>query len=342
MDYLPGQEAAELPYQTHPELREETMCPECRRPTEILESHQTGDYVCTACGTVVGDRLIDFNSEWRTFANDKGEEHGDPSRIGSAVNPLLNGSDLTTTMAQGFNAESKAISRAHAKTTANQIDRQLQKAFRLIGDFGERMHLPSNITLKAKQIFKQMEEHYTRERNGAASQFGAIVGGKGAKAVAAASLFLACRLEKVSRTYKEITAVSHVREQEISRASSEIKRILGIHSTVVDVSEYVPRLGDHLSLPLNVTMLATQIAQRANEGLHALAGKSPVSIIGASIYMASQATTDHKRTLEEIARHVGSTVPTLSKWYKELYSNRETIFPEKNEFRANLHLLPPN
>jgi len=38
--------------------------------------------------------VIDVGSEWRTFTNEKATK--DPSRVGDAQNPLLNGGDLTT------------------------------------------------------------------------------------------------------------------------------------------------------------------------------------------------------------------------------------------------------
>lgn len=38
--------------------------------------------------------MIDVGSEWRTFSNEKALK--DPSRVGDAQNPLLNGGDLTT------------------------------------------------------------------------------------------------------------------------------------------------------------------------------------------------------------------------------------------------------
>ena len=38
--------------------------------------------------------MIDVGSEWRTFTNEKATK--DPSRVGDAQNPLLNGGDLTT------------------------------------------------------------------------------------------------------------------------------------------------------------------------------------------------------------------------------------------------------
>lgn len=45
-------------------------------------------------GSSSGDRVIDVGSEWRTFTNEKATQ--DPSRVGDAQNPLLNGGDLST------------------------------------------------------------------------------------------------------------------------------------------------------------------------------------------------------------------------------------------------------
>jgi transcription initiation factor TFIIB len=50
--------------------------------------------ICQECGLVVGDRVIDVGSEWRTFSNDKSS--ADRSRVGAAENPLLDGGELTT------------------------------------------------------------------------------------------------------------------------------------------------------------------------------------------------------------------------------------------------------
>ncbi|TNN69842.1 Transcription initiation factor IIB [Liparis tanakae] len=69
------------------------QCP--NHPDAILvEDYRAGDMICPECGLVVGDRVIDVGSEWRTFSNEKALK--DPSRVGDAQNPLLNGGDLTT------------------------------------------------------------------------------------------------------------------------------------------------------------------------------------------------------------------------------------------------------
>ena len=35
----------------------------------LIEDYRAGDQICSECGLVVGDRVVDVGSEWRT-AND--------------------------------------------------------------------------------------------------------------------------------------------------------------------------------------------------------------------------------------------------------------------------------
>ena len=60
----------------------------------LIEDYHAGDMICPECGLVVGDRVIDVGSEWRTFSNDNCGE--DRSRVGGPENSLLEGSDLFT------------------------------------------------------------------------------------------------------------------------------------------------------------------------------------------------------------------------------------------------------
>lgn len=48
----------------------------------LIEDYHAGDMICSLCGLVVGDRVIDVGSEWRTFSNDKNSK--DMSRVGAA------------------------------------------------------------------------------------------------------------------------------------------------------------------------------------------------------------------------------------------------------------------
>lgn len=65
----------------------------------LIEDYRAGDMICSECGLVVGDRVIDVGSEWRTFSNEKSGV--DPSRVGGPENPLLSGGDLSTMIGPG-------------------------------------------------------------------------------------------------------------------------------------------------------------------------------------------------------------------------------------------------
>ena len=58
---------------------------------------------------MIGFRVIDVGSEWRTFSNEKGGE--DRSRVGGPENTLLGSSDLTTMIGKSNVFKTKVVDR---------------------------------------------------------------------------------------------------------------------------------------------------------------------------------------------------------------------------------------
>ena len=126
----------------------------------LIEDHRAGDQICSECGLVVGDRVIDVGSEWRTFSNDKGGE--DKSRVGSAENTLLGSSDLSTIIGPGrggasFTADGTPIYN-NRNSRQSTSDRTLINAFRTIANMADRINLPKTITDRANVLFKMVSE----------------------------------------------------------------------------------------------------------------------------------------------------------------------------------------
>ena len=65
----------------------DAFCTDCKKNTEVVFDHSAGDTVCSECGLVLESHSIDETSEWRTFANESGDN--DPVRVGGPSNPLL-------------------------------------------------------------------------------------------------------------------------------------------------------------------------------------------------------------------------------------------------------------
>jgi hypothetical protein len=65
--------------------------------------YAAGDLICKGCGLVLGDRIVDEHSEWRTFSNSD-STGADPNRVGGPSNPLLRDSGLSTIIGRGEGA----------------------------------------------------------------------------------------------------------------------------------------------------------------------------------------------------------------------------------------------
>lgn len=182
------------------------ICRECKEfPPKLVEEFSSGDTVCGSCGLVLGDRIVDTRSEWRTFSNDD-QGNDDPSRVGDGANPLLNGSQLQTSISFGDGSSSRTrdLHRAQNKSTHDKSTKGLLAAYKEIGALCDAMSIPKNVSDTAKHIFKMVND---------AGAFR----GKSQDTIIAGSIFIACRQCKVPRTFREICALTKVSKAEIGR-----------------------------------------------------------------------------------------------------------------------------
>ncbi|CAP26742.1 Protein CBR-TTB-1 [Caenorhabditis briggsae] len=290
----------------------------------LIEDHRAGDLVCPACGLVVGDRLVDVGTEWRSFSNER--SGNDPSRVGAPENPLLTGGDLSTTIAVGFGGSDSDNSLANAqRKSMNNTDRQMTAAMSLIREMSERIHLPRNIQDNASRIFKDVLDSRALR-------------GKNNEAQAAACLYIACRKDGVPRTFKEICAVSRVSKKEIGRCFKIIIRNLETNLEQITSADFMSRFCGNLYLPNSIQAAATRIAKRAVD-MDLVAGRTPISIAAAAIYMASQASGE-KRSAKEIGDVAGAAEITVRQTYKLLYPKAAELFPEDFRFVTPIEALP--
>jgi transcription initiation factor TFIIB len=116
------------------------MCPDCQvLPANLVEEFASGDMVCGDCGLVLGGRIVDTRSEWRTFSNDD-QANDDPSRVGDGPNLLLNGNQLSTEIAHD-GSKSRDLLRAQGKSTADKGNKALLAAYKQIGAMSDSIHL---------------------------------------------------------------------------------------------------------------------------------------------------------------------------------------------------------
>lgn len=292
----------------------------------LMEDYHAGDMICPECGLVVGDRVVDVGTEWRTFSNEK--SNSDPSRVGASENLLLDGGDLSTTItidpsSTATDEFGKPLYRN--RRTMNSADRALLNAFREINQMGDRLNLPKMVADRGNVLFKQVNE--TKSLKGRSND-----------AVCSACMYIACRQEGVPRTFKEICAVSKVSKKEIGRVFKLILKTLETNVELITTGDFMSRFCSNLGLSSIVQKAATHIARKAVD-LYLVPGRSPVSVAAAAIYMASQASED-KKTQKEIGDIAGVAEVTIRQAYKLMYPKAHDLFPEDFKFHTPIEQLP--
>ncbi|XP_053381051.1 transcription initiation factor IIB-like isoform X2 [Mercenaria mercenaria] len=300
-------------------------CPE-HPDTPLVEDYHAGDLICPECGLVVGDRVVDVGTEWRTFSNEKSNK--DPSRVGAAENPLLEGGDLSTMIAldpKDTQMDEFGKPMYRNRRTMNSADRALLNAFREITQMGDRLNLPKMVADRASTLFKQVND--TKSLKGRSND-----------AVCSACMYIACRQEGVPRTFKEICAVSKVSKKEIGRVFKLILKTLETNVELITTGDFMSRFCSNLSLSSKIQKAATHIARKAVD-MYLVPGRSPVSVAAAAIYMASQASED-KKTQKEIGDIAGVAEVTIRQAYKLMYPKAHELFPEDFKFATPIEQLP--
>ena len=313
------------------DLNQTVMCKDCKEwPPNLVEEFSSGDLVCGTCGLVLDNHVIDTRSEWRTFANDD-QGNDDPSRVGDSINPLLNGSQLETSIAFDSTKHGRDLSRLQNKVQQDKGTKGLLQAYKQIGALCDATTLGKNVADAAKHIYKLADDEK-------------FLKGKPQEAVIAGCIFIACRQAEVPRTFREIFNLTHVTKKEIGRVFKALEAFLKKHENKnqtpftginnyekknsVGPQDLCARFCSRLNFrnSQKIENISVFLALRA-ASLPELAGRSPLSIAAACIYFAS-ALAGEPRSSKEIATASGVSDGTIKTSYKYLYTAREELVPQ--------------
>ncbi|KAG0677750.1 transcription initiation factor IIB [Kluyveromyces marxianus] len=310
-----------------PNLNIVISCPECKvYPPKVVERFAEGDIVCALCGLVLSDRIVDTRSEWRTFSND--DQNGDdPSRVGEASNPLLDGSHLSTRIGQVQGSDARVtrdLNRAQSKSIVDKKDNELQAAYAKITMMCDAAELPKIVKDCAKEAYKLCFE----ER---------VLKGKSQESIMASVILVGCRRAEVGRSFKEILSLTNVRKKEIGKTFTIIKNILrdkndkgfanidtsNITTGQTRAETFIPRFCSHLGLSVQVANAAEYIAKHSKD-VNVLAGRSPITIAAAAIYMATL-LFNLNISPTKVSQTLQVTEGTVKGGYKALYEHKEKV-----------------
>ncbi|TBU00048.1 subunit Brf1 of transcription initiation factor IIB, partial [Hamiltosporidium magnivora] len=297
-------------------------CDNCSESQFVTEDVKHGQLVCTRCGLVVGDKIIDEGSEWRTFGDSNSM---DPSRVGGPNNPLLECEQLDTLISSGSGLNSYTLSKTQMKSSLRGPERALIHGFNLISAFCDRSNITKTVMDRAKFIFKTVEEKK-------------ILKGKNTESVVAACIYIACRQENCARTFKEVSVLTAVPKKEVGRSYKLIFPHVD-KMAVVSTEDIVARFCSDLNLGIELQKVAVKISRGAQQS-GCIAGKSPDSVAAAVIYMVTHLFSNQRKVQKDIQHVTNVTDVTIKNTYKELLPYKYEIIPEGLVSKYQIDSLP--
>jgi len=274
-----------------------------------MEDPSRGELVCSKCGLVLKEDIIDTGQEWRAFDS---EQMSKRARGGAPLTFTKHDKGLTTEIGKGLGELYKVPARKRAqyyrltkwhKRLIKSKDRNLSFAL------SELQRIISFLNL-SRPIHERIARYYEEAVNKG------LVRGRSIESVIAALTYAVSREFGSPRTLDEISEASGVEKREIGRTYRYIARELQIRILPADPMTFVPRFCSMLGLSDKVQAKAVEILRKAKKG-EITSGKGPTGVAAAAIYIAT-VLIGEKRTQREVADIVGVTEVTIRNRYKEL------------------------
>ena len=266
-----------------------------------------GETVCSDCGYVASENMIDPGAEWVNHSNgDDRSRVGAPSTLtlsDKGLSTEIRRSDLTSGGAKKHGLSGKALrdwrrrQRIDQRSkTRDSRSRNLSVAMQFIRDRGD---LPPQIEQEAASLYRHSVER-------------GLVTGRSIRGVTAACVYIAAREAKIPRKIEDIgdafDMVSDVEVKELKRTIRLVARNLGTHH-ITGPEEYLEKFHSDLGLPPSVLGQAREIWNGVRDDL-SWQGKKPSGVAGVVLYYASQNSTS-PRTQSEVCTVSGISEVTL-------------------------------
>jgi len=236
----------------------------------LIEVYPVGDLVCSYCGLVVGDRVIDYQSEWRSFADDNWEKQ---CRFGFVETANHCETETSITIKQSKDTrhlDSNGNQKYKQNTVLSAEERMKRQCLLEIQSISKRLELNKQTSDEAMALVNQLAKLTAFNR-------------KNKEQISCACLFIICRKLNIERTKKEISQASNVEVKKLGKMIKSIQCTLKLETNHSNIIDQINRFCFQLKIKNKyVPNLAKKLANDIKEVIH---GGFP-KIIACAIYIA--------------------------------------------------------
>ena len=297
----------------------ETQTCECGSD-KILTDNESGEKICTVCGTVLDTVMFDTGPEWRAFDPQQADKL---NRVGAPLTNLIHDKGLSTTISwksqdgTGRRLTLEEQERQHRlrkwqrrTTTNDSIQRNLTQALSELNRIADELSLPQSVKETAAHLYRK-----------AVTQ--GLIKGRTIQTVVASAVYMACRQCNVIRSLEEVAKAATITRKEAARNYRYLYKQLQPEVPQVNKNALITKYVSKLKVSGVTEQLCRKIMDQAKIQRLTI-GRAPEGITAASLYLACRLTEEH-RTQGEIAKTAHITEVTIRNRYKELMKNLDFV-----------------
>jgi transcription initiation factor TFIIB len=249
----------------------------------IITDLESGELICSDCGMVISDNVQENNRSERHAFNVM--ELNDRSRTGAPTTLARHDMGLATVIGNGDNDASGTKINVAMRSTMNRLrtwdfrtqhqasnDRNLQQAFTELDKLKDKLGLSDAAVQKTAYIYRKLQKR-------------GYVRGRSILSVLAAAIYIACREIGISRTIKDIAAISNIRRKELARIYRLLVFELDIKIPMVDPMKCIGKVANKANLNEKIVRQAMNIMKDLNNR-EISAGKNPMVLAATVLYLS--------------------------------------------------------
>ena len=191
---------------------DKSRCKSCNKQA-LLDDFPNGIIVCTSCGVINDDHVIDESAEWNFGADEAASGGKDPARCGMPTNPFFEKSGCSTIIG-GPGNKNFFMKKLHAQMSMDYVERSRYHMFVKIGRMCESL---------SPSVLETVKHYYVNMAKEKLSRGNVRLG------LIACCIFYACKKDKVPRSIKEVSAMCDIEPTVFNNAHKIFRDIMKEH-----------------------------------------------------------------------------------------------------------------
>lgn len=262
------------------EIAVDQSCPSCHE-SHLVQDIDTGEVVCSRCGTVINEGSYDLGPEWRSYTE---KEKLTRERTGYGLTDKIFDRGLSTIItgrvdARGKQLDTETLIKMNRLKRLNQRekindswDKNLKIALSEMDRICSELHLPSHVHEKAAKIYRKVLKKD-------------LVRGRSIDGFVGASIFAACRILKLPCSVEQISERGMIDSNGLGYHYRLLVKELDLKMPLDKPNKFLSGMASRLGLRTDVEQYSMRIIEKARDE-NLIVGKNPRGVAAAALYLA--------------------------------------------------------